>query len=50
MPAATVLLAVFDRAGLTGGPLVLDGVDVRLDELPPLATLLARTDRPLLAP
>ena len=50
VPAATVLLAVFDRAGLTGGPLVLDGVDVRLDELPPLATLLARTDRPLLAP
>ena len=46
-PAATVLLAVLDRAGLAGGPLCLDGGPVSLDELPPLATLLARIDRPL---
>ena len=49
-PAAAVLLAVLDRAGLGGGPLTLDGVDVHLEELPPLTSLLARTDRPLLRP
>jgi len=41
-PAATVLLAVLDRAGVsTGGPagLCLDGVEICLTELPPLATL-----------
>ncbi len=42
VPAATVLLAVLDRAGVAlGGPagLCLDGIDVSLAELPPLATL-----------
>lgn len=39
VPAATVLLAVLDRAGFAGPGLALDGTDVHLDELPPLATL-----------
>jgi len=39
VPAATVLLAVLDRAGHGSGPLLLDGIHVELDELPPLATL-----------
>jgi len=39
VPAATVLLAVLDRAGVGGGSISLDGVDVMLDELPPLETL-----------
>ena len=41
VPAATVLLTVLDRAGVAvdGGGLSLDGVDVALTELPPLAAL-----------
>jgi glucosyl-3-phosphoglycerate synthase len=42
VPAATVLLAVLDRAGITmddDTSLHLDGTDVRLTELPPLSTL-----------
>ena len=42
VPAATVLLAVLDRAGVAvddAAGLSLDGVDVALNELPPLATL-----------
>lgn len=42
VPAATVLLAVLDRAGLGGGPLAIDGVRVQFDELPALATLGVR--------
>ncbi len=43
VPAATVLLAVLDRAGVTTGEaaaLSLDGVTVSLEELPALASLL----------
>ncbi len=43
VPAATVLLAVLDRAGVTAGvpaALSLDGTRVSLEELPALATLL----------
>jgi glucosyl-3-phosphoglycerate synthase len=46
VPAATVLLAVLDRAGaMPTGPagLCLDGVEVVLTELPPLATLRGPT-------
>jgi glucosyl-3-phosphoglycerate synthase len=42
VPAASVLLGILDRAGVTGPPdlpLDLDGVEVSLTELPPLATL-----------
>lgn len=44
VPAATVLLAVLDRAGLDGGAggVSLDGVHVSLDELAPLETLGVR--------
>ena len=42
VPAATVLLAVLDRAGIPAvGDLRLDGADVSLTELPPLASLAA---------
>lgn len=48
VPAATVLLAVLDRAGLPGGAagLSLDGAPVSLDELPPLVTLAALSGPP----
>jgi hypothetical protein len=42
VPAATVLLAVLDRAGVAPGSsagLRLDGAEVELSELPPLATV-----------
>ena len=42
LPAATVLLAILDRAGVAGeggGALSLDGWDVSLSELPPLVTV-----------
>ncbi|MEO5679632.1 MAG: glucosyl-3-phosphoglycerate synthase, partial [Acidimicrobiales bacterium] len=45
VPAATVLLAVLDRAGLAAGRppgLQLDGAHVGFAELPPLDTLAAR--------
>ncbi len=43
VPAATVLLAVLDRAGVGGAPgLSLDGVEVSLEELPALHTLEPR--------
>ena len=44
VPAATVLLAVLDRAGVgtRAAGLSLDGVQVSLDELPPLEGLRAR--------
>lgn len=48
VPAATVLLAVLDRAGLAPdhpAELTLDGVEVSLTELPPLATLPERAAR-----
>ena len=48
VPAATVLLAVLDRAGVAlddPAELALDGVEVSLTELPPLATLPERTAR-----
>lgn len=44
IPAATVLLAVLDRAGVDrgGNPvLCLDGVDISLGEFPPLASVAA---------
>ncbi len=48
VPAATVLLAVLDRAGVAGRSeaLCLDGVHVSLDELPPLVTLDPVAERP----
>jgi glucosyl-3-phosphoglycerate synthase len=48
IPAATVLLAVLDRAGVAvdgHDTLALDGVEVSLTELPPLATLPERSAR-----
>lgn len=42
VPAATVLLALLDRAGVGGAEgagLHLDGIDISLAELPPLATM-----------
>ena len=57
VPAATVLLAVLDRAGVDSGAgtLRLDGVPIGLDELPPLEGLQPQeaTDRlppPLVTP
>lgn len=49
VPAATVLLAVLDRAGVAAGAaagLSLDGTHVFLDELPPLATLATLSGQP----
>ena len=48
VPAAAVLLAVLDRAGIPGrsNAFRLDGVHVSLDELPPLVTLDLVAQRP----
>ena len=54
VPAATVLLAVLDRAGVAGdrgAPLSLDGHEVSLSELPPLVTVgLPRAEGTTLSP